>query len=203
MSATESNLTQPMQGRVDLPSRQLINDEVLISQLGRTRVREGEQFDRRFADQVMQKHLHRNRPPTTVKFLVDRMRFTKRGYHKYLPYRDVEHFYRPEEQSNAFLLFVRTTKGRHSYETYRCPNPEDVTHVKEMIDYAGYNQQKLLNSNYGSYYSSSRPESRSSIASSEYYSNDRPVSRLSRASSRSRHSEYVDVYYPSTDCHPV
>ncbi|KAA0189385.1 hypothetical protein FBUS_04109 [Fasciolopsis buskii] len=195
MYGIDDDLTRPMEGYVDKPSGQLLNDEVNITQLGRKRTRNNEPFDRQIAEEEMHKHLRRKRRGAPVKFLVDRMRFTKRGYHEYLPYRDIKHFYQPDDQSNAFVLFIRDRKGRDTYETYKCDNPSEVARVKELINCAGNDRQKMLGSTQ-SLYHSSRPSSRVSNASSEYSVYTKSASRSSRPSSAVRLSRY-EVYYPS------
>ncbi|VDP67528.1 unnamed protein product [Echinostoma caproni] len=202
MYASDSDLTRPMEGSVDKPSGQLLNDEVVIAQQGRTRVKDGEYYDRRRAEEELQKHLPRKRKAAPVKFLVDRMRFTKRGYHRYLPYRDIQHFYQPEGQSNAFVLFTKDKKGRFSYESYKCSSPQDVERVKELINHAGNDRQKLLNET-DYYYPSSRRGSRASSASSEYYLTTTPSTNVSRASSMIYPADYSDVYYPPVEQRPV
>ncbi|KAA0189387.1 hypothetical protein FBUS_04110 [Fasciolopsis buskii] len=182
-------LARPVEGAVDSKSGQVINQQIQIAQLGRTKVKNGGPFSEPTAQEALAKHTKKSKKSAPVMFLVDRMRFTKKGYHEYLPYRDIEYFYEPQGRPDTFMLYAKDKKGRKAYETYQCTNPQDVTRVKEMIYTAGSDRKKLLGD--GDSYRTRNNSYASSTDSSEYFVERRPYSRMSRA----RSSGYLNSPY--------
>ncbi|VDP67527.1 unnamed protein product [Echinostoma caproni] len=199
MTTIQDELARPVEGAVDKKSGQVINQEIPIAQQGRTKVKNGGPFNQYTAQAELPKHLKKDKKKAPVMFLVDRMRFTKKGYHQYLPYRDIEHFYEPPDRPDTFMLYVKDKKGRKSYETYRCNSPQDVQRVKELIYAAGTDRKKILD---GDGTHSRRTSYTSSTESSEYYVERRPYSRISRPRSTTylpQYSTYGPQYYSTMD----
>ncbi|CAH8670113.1 unnamed protein product [Dicrocoelium dendriticum] len=161
---------------VDRKSRQVANKEVLVAQLGRTKLRGAEPFNESTANALLEKHLRRRHRAAPAIFLVDRIRFTKKKYHEYLSYREIHNFHRFPNNPDKFMLFVVEEKrGNRSYESFRCENAADVQDIRNMIS-AAHNDPKRLLQGVGPI----RMLSVSSSSSSEYYIENRPASRNSR-----------------------
>ncbi|GAA34709.1 hypothetical protein CSKR_103017 [Clonorchis sinensis] len=158
---------------VDKKSRQVVNREILVTQLGQTKLKGAEAFSEATANNLLEKHLKKKGKPAPVYFLVDRMRFQKKGSHEYLSYREIQNFHKFEHHPNLFMLFVaEEKKGKRSYETYACNNSSDVQAIRDMIN-AAHNDPKKLLQDVGL----TRMLSLSSSSSSEYYIDSHPQSR--------------------------
>ncbi|THD28673.1 hypothetical protein D915_000506 [Fasciola hepatica] len=198
------DLAKPVEGPVDSKSGQVINKQIPIAQMGRTKVKNGGPFIEQMAQTELIKHVKKSQKFAPVLFLVDRMRFTKKRFHEYLPYRDIEHFYQPPNMTDTFMLYTKDKKGRKAYETYRCASPQDVETVKNLIYSAGSDKKKILGD---ARHSMSRSNSSysSSTDSSEYFVERKSQSRMSRPRSSTylpSYQSYSPTYYRRVDAQP-
>ncbi|KAF7261521.1 hypothetical protein EG68_01242 [Paragonimus skrjabini miyazakii] len=173
---------------VDRKARQVVNKEIQVAQLGRTKVKGAEPFNEATANSLLEKHLRKKKKAAPAHFLVDRIRFTKKGFHEYLSYREIQNFHRFPHHPDKFMLFVvEEKKGRRTYESYRCENPTDVLVVRDLISAAHSDPKRLLQD-----VGPTRLLSVSSSSSSEYYIENRGVSRMSRP----RSVQYIQSELP-------
>lgn len=154
---------------VEKKSRQVINKEIQVAQLGRTKLKGAEPFSETTANSMLEKHLKKKKKVAPAYFLVDRIRFSKKGFHEYLNYREIQNFHRFQHHPEKFMLYVvEEKKGRRSYESYACNTAQDVQAVRDMIT-AAHNDPKRLLQDTGPH----RLLSVSSSSSSEYYIDNR------------------------------
>ncbi|OON21000.1 hypothetical protein X801_03107 [Opisthorchis viverrini] len=110
---------------VDKKSQQVIVKDLPLTEIGYTKLKDTESFSGVTARNVFEEHLKKNKKKKSalVHFLFDRMRFTKKGKHDLLSYREIRDFQRFERHPNLFMLFVIDEKSnKKSYETYACNN---------------------------------------------------------------------------------
>ncbi|KER23326.1 hypothetical protein T265_08771 [Opisthorchis viverrini] len=182
MTSKDVELNPLVNQPVDKKSKQVVNKEIPVAQLGRTKLKDSEAFNDRTANNLLDKHLKKKGKPSPVFFLVDRMRFKKKGHHEYLNYREVHSFHKFANHPNVFMLFViEEKKGKRSYETYSCNNSADVQCIRDMIGTIQDDPKRLLQG-----LGPVRVVSLSSSSSSEYHIER----RLSNRSSQSRSVAY-------------
>ncbi|KER23327.1 hypothetical protein T265_08772 [Opisthorchis viverrini] len=184
---------------VDKKSRQVVNKEIPVAQIGRTQLKGADPFNEATANGLLEKHLKgKKKKPEPVLFLVDRMRFKKKGNREYLSYREIQNFQRFPNHPELFMLYVVEEKnGKRSYETYTCNNPSDVQAIRDMINAANNDPKRLLQD-----VGPTRLLSISSSSSSEYYIDTRSYSRASRPTSvqyvQQEPAQYVYMMEPET-----
>lgn len=161
---------------VDRKTRQVVNTEIPVAQIGRTKVKGAEPFNEQTANALLMKHMKKKKKESPAIFLLDRIRFTKKGFHEYLSYREIQNFHRFPNNPDKFMLFVvDEKKGARSYESYGCNNPADVLKIRELISAAQNDPKRLLQDS-----GPTRMLSVSSSSSSEYYIENRVDRRYSR-----------------------
>ncbi|KAG5444396.1 hypothetical protein CSKR_202997 [Clonorchis sinensis] len=152
---------------VDKKSQQVIVKDLPLTEIGYTKLKDTETFSETTARNVFEEHLKKNKKKKSapVHFLFDRMRFTKKGKHDYLSYREIRDFQRFVHHPNMFMLFVVEEKSnKKSYETYACNNALDVQVVRDILNAANNHPIRILKE-----LSSFRRISLASDESSEYF----------------------------------
>ncbi|CAL8100076.1 unnamed protein product [Calicophoron daubneyi] len=172
---------------VDRKTKQVVQKEIRVAQMGRSKVKNETQFSETTAQSLAEQHLKKRRSLRPAYFLVDRIRFEGGGFHQYLTYREIQRCYRFMARPDVFMLYTVSEKnGEHAYETYKCRDPADVEAIRDLIYAASSDPQRLLQD-----VGPTRLASMSSSSSSEYYVDKKGQSMTPRSRSLEQ------SYYPA------
>ncbi|KAA3675798.1 uncharacterized protein DEA37_0007572 [Paragonimus westermani] len=119
-----------------------------ISQLDHTVINPRVPFTKDVAVRLLQQHLEETETKSNATFQYDKIRFDRKGYRDYLLYRDIRQFYKCDNVPGLFMLYVIDGKSdRHTYESYKCRNPTDLSDIHALISAAMLDRNKTLPAN--------------------------------------------------------